>query len=105
MQCETAGRAGDPSGQGEEPPPEGLGGRHLLTQSDARCRAGQVMRHHPVSSTGQALYRQPGAVGGEAAQLGKSEVVGQGGGKEQPDVGYQAVVVEGDLDAVAVGAW
>ena len=55
MQCEAARRAGDPSGQGEEPPPEGLGGHHLLAQTDARCPAGQVVGHH--------LYRQPGGVG------------------------------------------
>ena len=60
MQCEVACRAGDPSGQGEEPPPEGLGGHHLLTQTDARCPAGEVVGHH--------LYRQPGGVGGEAAR-------------------------------------
>ena len=54
MQCEAARRAGDPSGQGEEPPPEGLGGHHLLAQTDARCPAGDVVGHH--------LYRQPGAV-------------------------------------------
>ena len=52
--------AGDPSGQGEEPPPEGLGGHHLLAQTDARCPAGEVVGHH--------LYRQPGGVGGEAAR-------------------------------------
>ena len=46
--------------EGEEPPPEGLGGHDLLTQADAGCPAGQVVRHH--------LYRQPGAVGGEAAR-------------------------------------
>ena len=60
MQCEVACRAGDPSGQGEEPPPEGLGGHHLLAQTDARCPAGEVVGHH--------LYRQPGGVGGEAAR-------------------------------------
>ena len=60
MQCEAARRAGDPSGQGEEPPPEGLGGHHLLAQTDARCPAGEVVGHH--------LYRQPGGVGGEAAR-------------------------------------
>ena len=67
MQSEAARRAGEPSGQGEEASPEGLGGHHLLTQTDARCPASEVMRHHPVSSTGQALDRQPGGVGGEAA--------------------------------------
>ena len=35
-------------------------------------------------------------------QLGKAEVQGQGGRKEQSSVGHQAVVVEGDLDAVGV---
>ena len=60
MQCEAARRACDPSGQGEEPPPEGLGGHHLLAQTDARCPAGEVVGHH--------LYRQPGGVGGEAVR-------------------------------------
>ena len=55
-----AGLAGEPSGQGEEPPPEGLGGYYLLTETDARRPAGQIMRQH--------LHRQPGAVGGEAAR-------------------------------------
>ena len=60
MQSEAARRAGDPSGQGEEPPPEGLGGHDLLTEADARCPAGEVMSYH--------LDRQPGGVGGEAAR-------------------------------------
>ncbi len=60
MQGEAAGRAGDSSGEGEEPPPEGLGGHHLLTQTGPRCPTGQVMRHH--------LYRQPSGVGGETAR-------------------------------------
>ena len=61
MQSEAARRAGEPSGQGEEASPEGLGGHHLLTQTDARCPASQVVGHH--------LDRQPGGVGGEAARL------------------------------------
>ena len=68
MQGEAARRAGEPSGQGEEPSPERLGGYDLRTQTDARGPAGQVMRQHPVSSTGQALHRQPGGVGREAAR-------------------------------------
>ena len=55
MQGKAARRAGDPSHQSEEPPPEGFGGRDPFTQADAGCPAGQVVRHH--------LYRQPGAVG------------------------------------------
>ena len=58
MQGKAARRAGDPSHQSEEPPPEGFGGRDPFTQADAGCPAGQVVCHH--------LYRQPGAVGGEA---------------------------------------
>ena len=60
MQGQSACRAGDPSGQGKDPSSEGLGGHDLLTQAGAGCPAGQVVRHH--------LYRQPGAVGGEAAR-------------------------------------
>ena len=61
MQSEAARRAGEPSGEGEEPPPEGPGGYQLLTQTDARRPAGQVMGHH--------LHRQPGGFGGETARL------------------------------------
>ena len=61
MQSEAARRAGEPSGEGEEPPPEGLGGYQLLTQTDARRPVCQVMGHH--------LHRQPGGVGGETAKL------------------------------------
>ena len=45
MQGEAACRAGEPSGQGEEPPPKGLGGRDLLAQTDPRRPAGQVVGH------------------------------------------------------------
>ena len=60
MQSEAARRAGEPSGDREEPSSEGLGGHHLLAQTDARRPAGQVVRQH--------LHGQPGAVGGEAAR-------------------------------------
>ena len=57
---QPACRAGEPSGQGEEPPPEGLGGDYPLSQTDPRRPAGQVVGHR--------LDGQPGAVGGEAAR-------------------------------------
>ena len=60
MQGQSACRAGESSGQGEDPSSEGLGGHDLLAQADAGRPAGQVVRHH--------LYRQPGGVGGEAAR-------------------------------------
>ena len=61
MQSKAAGRTGEPSGQGEEASPKGLGGYQLLAQTDARRPAGQVV--------GEQLDGQPGGVGGEAARL------------------------------------
>ena len=43
MQGEAACRAGEPSGQGEEPSPKGLGCRDLLAQTDPRRPAGQQL--------------------------------------------------------------
>ena len=40
MQGEAPGLAGEPSGQGEEASPEGLGGDHLLAQTNAPSPAG-----------------------------------------------------------------
>ena len=41
MQSEAARRAGEPSGEREKPPSEGLGGHDLLAQTDSRRPAGQ----------------------------------------------------------------
>ena len=38
-------------------------------------------------------------------QLGQAQVMGQGDRKQQPRIGHQAVVVEGDMDAVRLLAW
>ena len=38
-------------------------------------------------------------------QLGQAQAPGQGGRKDQPGIGHQAVIVEGDLDPVGVVAW
>ena len=35
----------------------------------------------------------------------QTQALGQGGRKEQPGIGHQAVIVEGDFDAVRVIAW
>ena len=59
MQGQAARRAGEPTGEGEESPPQGLGGHHLLAQTDARRPARQVVSNR--------LDRQPSAVGGETA--------------------------------------
>ena len=78
MQGQPACRAGEPSGDREEPPPEGLGGHHLLTRTDARCPAGQGLRHH--------LDCQPGGVGGETARLRDRRSLGGGRILENPHV-------------------
>ena len=46
VQGEAAGLADEPSGQGEEAPPEGLGGCQLLAQADAPSPASQIVGHH-----------------------------------------------------------
>ena len=38
-------------------------------------------------------------------QLGQTQVLGQRVGKEQPGIGHQTVVIEGDVDAVGVLQW
>ena len=38
-------------------------------------------------------------------EFGQAEMPGQGGRKEQPGVGHQSAVVEGDLDAIGMVAW
>ena len=55
MQSEAAGLAGEPSGQGEEPPPQGLGGYYLLTETDARRPACQVVSHQAWTASQAAL--------------------------------------------------
>ena len=65
---------------------EGLGGGYPLSQTDPRRPAGQVVRHH--------LYRQPGAVGGEAA---RGEMV-------QPDAVLEVAYGILDLGVAAMGS-
>ena len=38
-------------------------------------------------------------------QLAQSQVVGQGDRQQQSGIGYQAMIVEGDVDAVGLLAW
>ena len=55
MQGQAAGRAGEPSGNGEEPPSDGLGGNHRLAQTDARRPASQVVGHDLDGQPGRRL--------------------------------------------------
>ena len=60
-------------------------------------------RHHLVAGVGSAWG--PAQVQMPVNQLGQAQVLGEGGRKDQPGIVDQAVVVEGDLDAVGVAAW
>ena len=59
MQGEAACRAGEPSGQGEEPSPKGLGGRDLLAQTDPRRPAGQVWAITCTASQAPLAAKRP----------------------------------------------
>ena len=59
--------------------------------------------HHLVPGVGSAWG--PAQVQVPVNQLGQPQVQGQRGWKDQPGIGHQAVVVEGDVDAVGVFAW
>ena len=82
MQSEAARRAGDPSHQSEDPPPEGLGGYGPFAQTNPRRPAGEVMRHH--------LDRQPGAVGCETPRR-RLRVLGGYGPFAQTKWAFRAV--------------
>ena len=62
MQGEAAGRAGEPSGQGEETPPQGLGGGHVLAQTGGRSRLWAM-----IWTASQAPFGRL-RIGGEAAR-------------------------------------
>ena len=67
----------------------------------ARAEATRVIILSPV-------FARPGAAAEVEVlpeELGQAKAQGEGGGKDQPGIGHQAVVVEGDLDAVGVVAW
>ena len=61
MEGQSACRAGDSSGRGKDRSSEGLGGDDLLTEGRCGLSSGP-------GSAGHHVYRQAGAVGGEAAR-------------------------------------
>ena len=69
----------------------------------AACQRGSDQRHHLVAGV-----RPPGGIAQVEAlpdEFRQAEMPGQGGRKDQPGIGHQAVIVEGDADAVGVVAW
>ena len=93
----TAQGAGGPAGA------QRIGVVDAVAAGQRRCH----QRHHLVAGVGSAWGSAWGSAQVQVPvnQLGKAEVQGQGGGKNQPGIVDQAVVVEGDVDAVGVVAW
>ncbi len=63
----------------------------------------EVARRAGVPS-GDREELRPGGLSGHHP-LSQAQMKGQSGRKDQPGIVDQAVVVEGDLDAVGVAAW
>ena len=87
---------------------QGAGGspsaQHVgVVDAVAVSQRGGHQGHNLVAGVGSAW----GAAQAEALldQLGQAQVLGQRGGKGQPGIGHQAVVIEGDADAVGMVAW
>ena len=66
----------------------------------ATGQRGGHQRHHLVAGVGSACCMAQ--VQAPANQLGQAQ--GEGGRKDQPGIGHQVVIVEGDADAVG-GGW
>ena len=88
----------DRAAQGAGRPP---GAQHIgVVDAVAPSQRRRHQRHHLV-----ARVRPPRGIAQVEAlpdEFGQAEVPRQGGRKEQPGIGHQAAVVEGDLDAVGV---
>ena len=89
----TAQGAGGPAGA------QHIGIVDAVATSQRRCH----QRHHLVAGVGSAWG--PTQIQVPVNQLGQTQVQGEGGRQDQPGIGHQAAVVEGDLDPVGVVAW
>ena len=91
----------DRAAQGAGRPP---GAQHIgVVNAVAPSQRRRHQRHHLV-----ARVRPPRGIAQVEAlpdEFSQAQVPRQGGRKEQPGIGHQAAVVEGDLDPVGVVAW
>ena len=69
--------------------------------SPSQCRGHQ--RQHLVASVGSP--RGPAQVNMVVYQLTQSQMMGQRDRQDQPSIGHQTVIIEGDMDAVRIAAW
>ena len=80
------------------------GAQHIgVVNAVAASQRRRNQGHHLVARVRPA--RRTAQVEALLDELGQAQVPSQGGGKEQPGIVDQAVVVEGDTDAVGVVAW
>ena len=92
LSCETE-NAGGPAGAL----------RIGVVDAVATGQRGGHQRHHLVTGVGSAFCMAQ--VQAPVNQLGQAKAQGEGGRKNQPGIGHQAVIVEGDADAVGLVAW
>ena len=85
--------AGGPAGA------QGIG----IVDTVAAGQGGGHQGHHLVARVRPA--RGAAKVEMVVDQLGQAQAPGQGGRKDQPGIGPQAVIVEGDADAIGVVTW
>ena len=86
-------------GPGGSPSAQHVGVVDAVAASQRRRHQG----HHLVAGVRPA--RRIAQVQTLVNQLEQAQVAGQGGGKDQPSISHQAVVIKGDLDPVEVVAW
>ena len=80
------------------------GAQHIgVVDAISAGQRGGHQRHHLVA--GVRPPRRAAEVEVLPEELGQAKAQGEGGRKDQPGIGHQAVVVEGDADAVGVVAW
>ena len=83
--------------------PGGPAGAQRIGVVDAPSQRGGHQRHHLVAGVGSACCMAQ--VQAPVNQLGQAKAQGEGGGKNQPGIGHQAVVVKDDANTVGVVAW
>ena len=86
-------------GPGGPPSAQHIGVVNAVAARQRRRHQGQQLVAGVGSARGVAQVEAP------VNQLGQAQVAGQGGGKDQPSIGHQTVVIKGDLDAVGMVKW
>ena len=95
------GRRLDCAAQGAGGP---AGAQHVgVVDAVATSQRRRNQGHHLVAGVGPP--RGIAQVEALPDEFGQAQAQGEGGRQDQPGIGHQAVIVEGDTDAVGVVAW